>query len=284
MVQARERARLPFEPRLLSSSSKNSSGRTFSATSRPSFVSRRPVDLSHSARPEGREDLVGPEPRARRRGAIYFRLSRKNASVAAQACSEAFMFAPSRPGLLAEEAVPRAVVDVDGVALPQLLHLVFGAAGSWRSRARRRRRRGRGRARRSSRTPPGPTATSRSRRPPRRASAAATAYAKLVEPPQQKPTVPTFPFAAGSFRAYVAHRVEPRVDGLRRQGPDHLRRPRRRATPSRRRSGPFPRGDLERAAMKPSFASWSATPRTQSVRPKISWMTITVPAFSFFSG
>ena len=37
-------------------------------------------------------------------------------------------------------------------------------------------------------------------------------------------------------------------------------------------------------AMKPSRASWSATPRIQSLRPKISWITITTPALSFRSG
>jgi hypothetical protein len=37
-------------------------------------------------------------------------------------------------------------------------------------------------------------------------------------------------------------------------------------------------------AMNPSAASWSVTPLIQSVSPKISWITITTPAFSFFSG
>ncbi len=48
--------------------------------------------------------------------------------------------------------------------------------------------------------------------------------------------------------------------------------------------GPMPESRSGASAMNPSFASWSATPRTQSVRPKISWITITAPAFSFFSG
>ena len=37
-------------------------------------------------------------------------------------------------------------------------------------------------------------------------------------------------------------------------------------------------------AMKPASANWSVTPRTQSDKPKISWMTTTAVAFSFTSG
>ncbi len=37
-------------------------------------------------------------------------------------------------------------------------------------------------------------------------------------------------------------------------------------------------------AMYPASASWSATPRTQSVIPKISWMTTTAVALSLTSG
>ena len=36
--------------------------------------------------------------------------------------------------------------------------------------------------------------------------------------------------------------------------------------------------------MYPSRASWSATPRTQSLNPKISWMTMTTGALSLRSG
>jgi len=48
--------------------------------------------------------------------------------------------------------------------------------------------------------------------------------------------------------------------------------------------GPRPESMSGATAMKPSSASWSANARIQSLRPKISWMTITTGALVFRSG
>ena len=64
MRQRRDRLRLALEPRQRVGSFATESGRTLIATSRSSFAVARPVDLSHPARAERREDLVRPEARS----------------------------------------------------------------------------------------------------------------------------------------------------------------------------------------------------------------------------